>query len=124
MPAETRKKRPDTNIKRPDSSTISIAVCIVIIAILTFTLAFVLNERNQERAVDVSAVQNLAEAIRSEYYFYDDKQLDEQKLVTGAMRGMVGTLDDPYSQYFTEDEYNQLLTTNPATTLGWASTFR
>ena len=118
MPGETRKKRPDTNIKRPDSSVISIAVCIVIIAILTFTLAFVLNERNQERAVDVSAVQDLAEAIRSEYYFYDDKQLDEQKLVTGAMRGMVGTLDDPYSQYFTEDEYNQLLTTNSGDYVG------
>lgn len=81
-------------------------------------LAFVLNERSQERAVDVSAVQNLAEAIRSEYYFYDDKQLDEQKLVTGAMRGMVGTLDDPYSQYFTEDEYNQLLTTNSGDYVG------
>jgi len=78
----------------------------------------VLNERNQERAVDVSAVQNLAEAIRSEYYFYDDKQLDEQKLVTGAMRGMVGTLDDPYSQYFTEEEYNKLLTTNSGDYVG------
>ena len=93
-------------------------MCIVIIAILTFTLAFVLNERNQERAVDVSAVQNLAEAIRSEYYFYDEKKLDEQTLVNGAMRGMVGTLDDPYSQYFTEDEYNKLLTTNSGDYVG------
>jgi len=68
--------------------------------------------------VDVSAVQDLAEAIRSEYYFYDEKQLDEQKLVTAAMRGMVGTLDDPYSQYFTEEEYKQLLTTNSGDYVG------
>ena len=34
------------------------------------------------------------------------------------MRGMVGTLDDPYSQYFTEDEYNQLLTTNSGDYVG------
>ena len=68
--------------------------------------------------MDVTAIQDLAEAIRSEYYFYDDKQLDEQKLVTGAMRGMVGTLDDPYSQYFTEDEYKSLLTTNSGDYVG------
>jgi carboxyl-terminal processing protease len=38
--------------------------------------------------------------------------------VNGAMRGMVGTLDDPYSQYFTEDEYNKLLTTNSGDYVG------
>lgn len=90
----------------------------MIIAILTFTLAFVLNERNNARTVDVSAVQELAQAIRSEYFFYDEKKLDDQKLVDGAMRGMVGTLDDPYSQYFTEQEYNELLTTNSGDYVG------
>lgn len=105
-------------MKRPDSSDISIAVCIVIIAVLTFTLAFVLNERSNARAVDVSALEELAQAIRSEYYFYDEKELDEQKLVNGAMRGMVGTLGDPYSQYFTEEEYDELLSTNSGDYVG------
>ena len=68
--------------------------------------------------MDVSSVQDLAEAIRSEYFFYDEKKLDEQKLVTAAMRGMVGTLDDPYSQYFTEDEYKQLLSANSGDYVG------
>lgn len=105
-------------MKRPDFSAISIAVCIVIIAILSFTLAFVFNERSGTQAVDVSALQDLADTIRSEYYFYDEKALDEEKLVDGAMRGMVGTLDDPYSQYFTEEEYDDLLSSNSGDYVG------
>lgn len=105
-------------MKRPDSSAISIAICIVIIAILSFTLAFVLNERNNARAVDVSALQNLAQTIRSEYFFYEEKELDESKLIDGAMRGMVGTLDDAYAQYYTEEEYNNLLSTNSGDYVG------
>jgi carboxyl-terminal processing protease len=105
-------------MKRPDSSTVSLAVCIVIIAILTFSLAFVLNERAGDKAVDVTAVQDLAETIRSEYFFYSDKELDETALVDGAMRGMINTLDDPYAQYYTEEEYNQLLSTNAGDYVG------
>lgn len=105
-------------MKRPDSSTISIAVSIAIIAMLSFALMFILNERNSVRAVDVSALQDLAGTIRSEYYFYDEKELNESKLVDGAMRGMVGTLDDAYAQYFTEDEYNNLLSTNSGDYVG------
>ncbi|MEA5047627.1 MAG: S41 family peptidase [Eubacteriales bacterium] len=105
-------------MKRPDSSTISLAICILIIAILTFSLAFVLNERSGEKIIDVSAVQDLAETIRSEYFFYDDKELDEDKLVDSAMRGMIDTLDDPYAQYYTEDEYNKLLSANAGDYVG------
>ncbi|MEN6564265.1 MAG: S41 family peptidase [Christensenella sp.] len=105
-------------MKRPDSSAITIAVCVVMIAILTFTLAFVLNERNNERMVDVTALQDLAQTIQSEYYFYDEKKLDDTKLIDGAMRGMIGTLDDTYAQYFNEEEYNSLLMTNSGDYVG------
>ena len=112
------KKRLNTNMKRPDSSTISIIVCFLIIVALTFSLLFVLNERNSAETVDVTPLQDLAETIQSQYYFYDDKELDNDKLVDSAMRGMIESLDDPYAQYYTEEEYNNLLTSNSGDYVG------
>ena len=105
-------------MKRPDSSTISIIVCFLIIVALTFSLLFVLNERNSAETVDVSPLQDLAQTIKSQYYFYDDKKLDNDKLVDSAMRGMIQSLDDPYAQYYTEEEYNNLLTSNSGDYVG------
>jgi len=71
---------------------------------------YVLGNRNSTNSLDSSALQELADTIDSQYYFYDDKELDNDKLLDAAMRGMVSKLDDPYAQYFTEEEYQKLLT--------------
>lgn len=105
-------------MKRPDSTTVSIIVCIVIIAVLSLSLVFVINERNNEQDLNVAALTELADTIDSQYYFYDDKELDGDKLVEGAMRGMISTLDDPYAQYYTEEEYNKLLKSNSGNYVG------
>ena len=105
-------------MRKPDSYTISIVICIAIIAMLSFALMFVLSDRAGTQTVDISAVQDLAQTIRSDYFFYEDKELSDSKLVDGAMRGMISTLDDPYAQYFTEEEYNNLLSTNSGDYVG------
>ena len=105
-------------MKRPDSSTISIIVCFFIIVVLSFSLIFVLGERKATEVVDVSPLQDLAQTIRNQYYFYEDKELDNEKLVDSAMRGMITSLEDPYAQYYTEEEYNQLLTANSGDYVG------
>ena len=105
-------------MKRPDSTTVSIIVCIVIIAVLSLSLVFVINERNNEQNLNVAALTELADTIDSQYYFYDDKELDGDKLVEGAIRGMISTLDDPYAQYYTEEEYNKLLKSNSGNYVG------
>lgn len=111
----SRKKNSRNHI---DSATITIAVCIVIIAALSFSLVFMLSERGFSSTLDVSAVEDLAYTIQSEYFFYDDKELDDSKLVDGAMSGMIATLDDPYAEYFTEDEYADLLSENSGDYVG------
>ena len=105
-------------MRRPDSSIISIIICIVIIAVLSASLVFVIGERNAVQSVDVTALQELADVIQSEFYFYEDNELDGEALVDGAMRGMIGTLDDPYAEYFTEEEYNDLLNANSGDYVG------
>ena len=79
---------------------------------------FVINERNVGEALNLPAMQELAQTIRSEYYYYDEKQLDNDQLTDGAMRGMIAKLDDPYAQYFTEEEYQKLLEDNSGDYVG------
>lgn len=86
--------------------------------ILATSLLFVLNERNTTEALNVSTLQELAQTIHSEYYFYDEKELDNEKLLDAAMRGMIMELDDPYAQYYTEDQYKELLNNNAGDYVG------
>lgn len=75
-------------------------------------------ELNATKTMDLSPLRELAETIESEYYYYEEKELDNTKLIDGAMRGMITELDDPYAQYFTEEEYNKLLSDNSGDYVG------
>lgn len=79
---------------------------------------YMLGSHRPANAIDSSALQELADTIDSQYYFYDDKKLDNDQLLDAAMRGMVSKLDDPYAQYFTEDEYKKLLSDNAGDYVG------
>ncbi len=113
-----RKKRRTTKHKILSASTIFIIVCIAVILALSASLVFVLGERDASETVDLSPLKDLAQTIQSEYYYFDEKNLDAGKLVDGAMRGMITELDDPYAQYFTEEEYNKLLSDNSGDYVG------
>lgn len=39
---------------------------------------------------------------------YVEKSVDDQKLVRGAIDGMISALDDPYTRYISKDEFNQM----------------
>lgn len=45
-------------------------------------------------------------AIMDEYFLYE---VDEESLVDGMFAGMLKGLEDPYSVYYTKDEYNSLI---------------
>ena len=79
---------------------------------------FFITQRGETEALNTSALQELATTIQSQYYFYDDKKLDNDKLLDAAMRGMITKLDDPYAQYFTEEEYQDLLSSNAGDYVG------
>jgi len=40
---------------------------------------------------------------------YKDKSFDENKLREGAIKGMVSSLEDPYTVYFSKDEYKEFM---------------
>jgi carboxyl-terminal processing protease len=55
--------------------------------------------------LDFSTVQSVYDKLRQEY----DGQLDAQKLIDGAKKGLVDAAGDPYTVYFTEAEAKQFL---------------
>ena len=75
-------------------------------------------QQKQTKALNVSALQELANTIQSQYFFYEEKELDSEKLLDAAMRGMITKLEDPYAQYFTEEEYQELLSNNAGNYVG------
>ena len=42
-------------------------------------------------------------------YYLESEDIEEGQLETGAAKGMMKALNDPYSEYYTEEEYNSLL---------------
>lgn len=61
--------------------------------------------------MDISDLENI---IRNNYY----KDVEEQKLIDGALKGMVDSLDDPYSVYYTEEEYKDYTAKNEGKFVG------
>lgn len=90
----------------------------MIVVVLSLFMVFTAGQRGNTDQLDTGALQELADTIHSQYYFYEDKGLDSKQLEDAAMRGMISKLDDPYAQYFTEDEYKELLNSNAGNYVG------
>ncbi len=54
-----------------------------------------------------SSYRKYSKAIGLENYIKDSflKEVDEEKLIDGQLKGMFQALEDPYSVYMTEDEF-------------------
>ncbi len=59
----------------------------------------------------VEKLVELEKKIQSDYY----KDVDEQALVDGAIKGMFDAIGDEYSAYYTEEEYQKLMETTTGT---------
>ena len=64
------------------------------------------------RDAAVSRYAPLAEAAQTieKHYYYYDETAGEAALVDASLRGMVGSIGDAYAQYYTDEEYAALLT--------------
>jgi carboxyl-terminal processing protease len=63
-----------------------------------------IGHRSAQR-VDLTAVQEAARLIQADYV---DSRVDTKKLAQGSVQGLVNSLGDPYSIYFTPDQYKRL----------------
>lgn len=59
-----------------------------------------------DQKVDFGLFWDVYDSIQKNYY--DKSKLDGQKLLYGAIQGMVGTLSDPYTSFLTPDQNKQV----------------
>ncbi len=55
--------------------------------------------------IDVTSIQQAARLIQADYV---DSSVDTKKLAQGSIQGMVNSLGDPFSFYFTPEQYKRL----------------
>ena len=90
-------------------------VLVVVLLLVTNMLTFVftnagnlalgnkviINADSQDTVNGINKLLELKKQIGAEYY----KNVDDKTLMEGAIKGMFGSLGDPYSAYFTSDEF-------------------
>ncbi|KXZ40495.1 carboxyl-terminal processing protease [Alkalithermobacter thermoalcaliphilus JW-YL-7 = DSM 7308] len=67
--------------------------------------AVVIRKEDYEEYKKLSKLVTLKKFIQENYY----TQVDEQKLIDSALKGLFEGLDDPYSQYLNEKEFKSLM---------------
>jgi len=79
----------------------------VLVGVLAGLLGFVIGTRAQNVSVtklDYSSLNDVYNALSAKF----DGNLDKQKLLVGAAKGMVDAAGDTYTEYMTAEEYNDL----------------
>lgn len=101
---------------RPTRS-VALPLTLALVAVLAGSVLFVsgfalgsLKATTPGTPVDeAAAFQPFWDAYRSVTEDYAGGPVDRKKLIDGAIRGMIGALDDPFSAYLSPDEYRQSL---------------
>ncbi len=73
---------------------------------------------NYDDLAQYMKIGDLEQMINDHYY----QDANEDELVTGALKGMVDSLGDPYSAYYTEEEYAACVASQEGTSVGIGAT--
>ena len=100
--------------------TISVAaiVCALTFIVTSFLTLQRFNTKVQavkEKAEKYERLEALDTYVREHFY---QKDLDEEALLDGILKGYVAGLDDPYSVYLTDEEYDAMMTKESGKTVG------
>ncbi len=86
-------------------------ICVVYLAVRIEERVGIIQESASQGSVSESSVlgkmQTIEQIIR--YYYYQDEDIDDQEMEEGAYRGLVQSLGDPYSEYYSKEELESLM---------------
>ena len=103
-------ERPASRKPRITATYVAVFIVAIVVAFIAGTRSDALLARLQGQKVstdslDFASVQDLYRTLAGNY----DGSLDKQKLVDGAKKGLVDSIGDPYTVYFTADEAKEFL---------------
>nr|MBP7635473.1 PDZ domain-containing protein [Candidatus Ozemobacteraceae bacterium] len=91
------------------SSSRHLLVAVPLIALLVLVFAGMAGATSTDityfKSVDL--IRKVMELIKSDYV---DENVDEQKMIYGAIEGMLGTLDDPYTRFMEPKAFKEMQT--------------
>ena len=98
------------------SRRVSVWLCVLCAVLaaafgILFTSLYYVN-----RFSELEPVSEAIELVKKNYYFFDDKT--QESMVTGALKGLSSYMGDDYAEYYTKDEYDELLNSNSGTFIG------
>lgn len=94
----------------------------LLISAAVFYMATLVNGNYKFRSIDTVSkkMETIAEIIH-ENFLYD---VDEREMTEYVYKGMVASLDDPYSEYLTKDEYKEFMVDVMGTLCGIGATLQ
>jgi carboxyl-terminal processing protease len=107
------EQKPDSNEKKPKRRVslvvyVSSTLLAFFVGILLTILVVVVSNRNAQQVSSstggLSKVTQVYQTISQQYY----KKTDQKTLVNGAIKGMIESLDDPYSEYLAGSDASDL----------------
>lgn len=98
-------------MKRKNAMILGIAWLMIMVSIAASTVTLLVSERSSQEKHWVSSgeydvidrysrLEEVRSALKQGYY----QEVDDEQLLTGAIRGMMASLEDPYTFYYTPDE--------------------
>ncbi len=97
----------EINESKRNTKRIVLSVGMIVLAMAVAALCTAnFYRKKYERLLPIGEAMSLVE---NNYYFYEQNEVDLQ---TTVLRGIAANIGDDYAQYFTEDEYQQLLESN------------
>ena len=95
-------KKKFQEFNKNEFKTTEVLFLIVVTAIISFIIGYIINSSNTKKS---SLDKNLNEIINNYHYIIDNyyDEIDKEKLVSGAVNGMIDSLGDDYSQLLEED---------------------
>lgn len=95
-----------------NKKTIGFLAVVVLITMIVTNFTYIalgskaiVDREEYEQLRKYSTMLELEDIIKEKYYI----KPDDDKLVTGSIKGMFAGLEDPYSTYMTQDEFKKLL---------------
>ncbi len=99
--------------KKPDIGLLLIVACAVLLILMSMGLGYLIHDRiDAASGASYDTLREMAQNIEKHFYFYDQNGYSEEQLIDNALRGMMAGLKDPYAGYYTQEEYDALLTEN------------
>ena len=105
-----------TDNTKPKRRQISVFACILC-ALLTAAFAVLFTSLYYvHRFAGLQPISEAIELVKKNYYFFDEDT--QQSMVTGALKGLSSHIGDDYSEYYTKEEYEALLSSNSGNFIG------